>query len=130
MLIAVITYRPTFTLLFVGLINVPLCYWMAFWGLDWRIGLTALALLAFGAGCGTPAKASQVVAVLLVPMLFVGGPRHGRPWQWLVAGLMYPPLLIDFLFNMGPVIAAYALIVSAGHWLRHEAVKAALPRER
>jgi hypothetical protein len=32
-LIAVITYRPTFTLPLVGLINVALCYWTAFWGL-------------------------------------------------------------------------------------------------
>ena len=101
-LIAAITRWPPFVLLLVGLINVPACFWAGFWGLDWRIGLAALTLLAFVAGWVTPAKVWQVVLVLLVPLFFLGSARHGRPWQWLIGGLMYPPLLIYFLFNMGP----------------------------
>ena len=78
----------------------------------------ALIVLALTAGFFTAEKTWAVVVVLLLPVMFVGSDRHGRPWDWLVGSLIFPPLLIYFLMNMGPVIVAYAVVVSIGQFIR------------
>jgi hypothetical protein len=61
--------------------------------------------------------------VLLLPPMFVGSARHGRPCDWLLGSLIFPHMLIYFLMNMGPVILAYAVVVSIGQFIRRRAAR-------
>ena len=121
-LIAPIQRWVLLPLLLIGLINVPVCYWTVYWGLDWRIGLAGLTMLAFAGGWFTPQKTWGAIVALLMPVMFLGGPSHGRPWQLLIGGLIDPrlliPLLIYFLINVAPVLVAYVVVVSTGKWAR------------
>jgi hypothetical protein len=107
---------PLLPLLLIGLINVLVCYWTAYWGLDCRIGFAALTVLAFAAGWVTPEKLWGAVLALLVPVMFLAS--QGRPWQLPIGLIVYPFLLIHFVLNIGPIVAAYALAISIGHWTR------------
>lgn len=50
---------------------------------------------------------------LLAPLILAGGPRHGRPWLWLI----YPPLWPYFLINFGSVCIAFLIAVLLGRAL-------------
>ena len=86
---------PLLPLLIIGIVNVLACYWTVYWGLDWRIGVLTLISLALAAGWFTTERTWGIVLALMMPVMFIGGERHGRPWHWLIGGLFYPPIFPD-----------------------------------
>lgn len=112
-------------MLLVGMANIPLWYGFAFWGLNPWLFVIGLLVLALAAGWFATQMIWGVVVAMLPPIMFVGGQHHGYPWQWLIFGVRYPPLLIYFLMNVAPIIGGYVALTSLGRYARFKL----LPRD-
>jgi hypothetical protein len=95
---------PLLPLLIIGIVNIAPWYGYVFYGVDRRIALPVIVALAFAAGWFTHEKLWGTVVIMLAATMFLGGPRHGHPWQWLIYGFMYPVMLAYFALEMGPII--------------------------
>ena len=113
-------------LLCIGLANVPTWYGPVFWGWAWFPSRCLLTLLGIVAGIFTEDNIWFTVAVLMVPVLFVGGREHGRPIDWILGSLsnplLAPILLYSLVINIGPIVAIYFLLVAVGTSLRRKLV--------
>jgi len=96
-----------------GLTNIAAWYGLAFWGLNAHFAVFILVLLPVAAGWCEAERPWGIVLILLIPVLFIGGERHGKPWHWLICPLLWP----YFAVNMGPVILGYRILVELGRWL-------------
>ena len=105
-------------ILLIGLANIPLWYGFAYWGQNPWLSVVGLLVLALVAGWFATRMVWGVVLAMLPPIMFVGGEHHGYPWQWLIVGVRYPPLLIYFLMNMTPIISGYVVLISLGRYAR------------
>lgn len=112
-------------LLMIGLVNVPVCYWTAYWGLDWRIGLAGLIVLALAAGWFTPGK--WLWGAVLA--LFDAGPVRRRQLPWAAVALAdcrisqstFSDLVLElFPHERGPIAGIYMALVWSGHRLKIE----------
>jgi hypothetical protein len=77
-------------------------------------------MLAVTAGFCTEDRVWFTFAVLLEPVLFMGDSRHGRPIDLALGAILHPllaPLLAYMLlWNVGPLILVYGLLIAAGRW--------------
>lgn len=88
---------PLLPVLIIGLLNIPAWYGFAYWGLNRWLGVTSLLVLALCAGWFATEKPWGIVLAMMAPTMFVGDGHHGYPWQHLIFGLRFPPLLLYFL---------------------------------
>ncbi|MBL8215005.1 MAG: hypothetical protein JNK87_30075 [Bryobacterales bacterium] len=73
-----------------------------------------LALLALGAGALAPQRPGGALAMILTPVLFIGGARHGRPIDWILGIPQYPPILLYLAQQTTPIILPAAVLVWLG----------------
>jgi len=113
-------------LLCIGIANVPSWYGPVFRDWAWFPSWCLLTLLGLAAGIFTEDNICFTVAVLMIPVLFLGGREHGRPIDWIRASVLNPlmaPLALYVLcINIGPVVVIYFLLVPAGTSMRRKRV--------
>lgn len=102
----------------VGLANIPIWYVLVIrYGFRWYL-VCLLAAVAFMAGCLAVERTWATAGLLVIPTLFLGSTRHGRPVDWIAGGILdlpaLPLALYVLILNVGPIFLSYWLVVWFG----------------
>ena len=106
-------------LLVVGLANVLIWRCLQLEQLPLPFAAALLALLALCAGALAPQRPDGALAMVLTPVLFIGGSYHGRPIDWILGIPQYPPILLYLAQQTASIILPAAVLVWLGARTRH-----------